>query len=252
METPQHDIDIPQEQEKKKRSPWLVVLIILLIMMMCCCITGAILCRGGAMLPDFLERYLRDVPGLENANEIWGLVEDIINDPDFDPGNFDPEDFLPEDFLEEEFDEFGNDQNLCSGLTGNLEMQVWVGPAAVVDLEPFGIGSVPFQVDYDQGSYLVQGEGRIDYEDELVKEWGTYTVFFNLLGVIDGFCIQNDDGAVLEITFDMTGYQEFVVDTDGQQEVFPKDLDYEFDYSFPVVEGSTESGEGWVLILHLD
>jgi len=97
METPQNDTNITQEQGKK-RSPWLVVLIILLIIMMCCCITGAVLCRGGAMLPDFLERYLRDVPGMENADEIWGLVEDIINDPDFDLGNFDPENFLPEDF----------------------------------------------------------------------------------------------------------------------------------------------------------
>lgn len=251
MEAPQTEAAVPQKQEKK-RSPWLVILVILLIVTMCCCLMGVVLCRGGALLPDFLGRYLDDIPGLENANEIWGMVEDIINDPDFDPGDINPEDFFPDDFLEEEYGEFGG-PNICDGLSGNFEMQILVGPAAVADLEPFGIGSVPFSTEYDQGSYLVQGEGTIDFEDELVASWGTYTVFFDMLGVVDGVCTQNDDGAVLDFTFFMTGHQEFVVNVTGlAPEVYPADFDHEFEYSFPVVDGVTESGEGWALILHLD
>jgi len=99
MDAPKNEASVPQERGKeRKRSPWLVVLIILLVTMMCCCITGAVLCWGGAMLPDFLAGYVEDIPGLEDTDNIWELIEEIINDPDFDPGDFDPEDFLPEDF----------------------------------------------------------------------------------------------------------------------------------------------------------
>ncbi len=208
---------------------------------------GAILCRGGAMLPDFLERYLRDIPGLEDGvNDIWGLFDEIINDPE----GFFPEGDLPE---MEEFFPGDSGENICDGLSGNFEMQVLVGPAEVADLEPFGIGSIPFSVEYDQGLYLVQGEGTIDFEDELEAVWGTYTVFFDMLGVIDGVCTQNDDGAVLDITFNMTGHQVFIVNAPGMMQAeYPQDFAHEFDYSFPVVDEATESGYGWALILHLD
>jgi len=246
METPQTETNIPQEQEtEKKRSPWLVIIIILLIMMMCCCIMGAILCRGGAMLPDFLERYLRDIPGLDDgANDLWGLVDEITKNP---------QDFFPGGGLPPEMEEFFPGSDICKELSGNFEMQILVGPAEVADLEPFGIGSIPFSVESDQGLYLVQGEGTIDFEDELEAVWGTYTVFFDMLGVVDGECTQNDDGAVLDIIFNMTGDQVFIVDAPGMMQTeYPKSFDYEFDYSFPVVDGATESGEGWALILHLD
>ena len=246
METPHTETNIPQEQEKgKKRSPWLVILIILLIMMMCCCIAGAVLCRGGAMLPDFLERYVDDIPGLEDGvNDIWGLFDEIIKDPDPVSPEGDPPKGVETIFP-------GSD--ICKGLSGNFEMQVLVGPAEVADLEPFGIGSIPFNVEYDQGLYLVQGDGTIDFEDQLEAVWGTYTVFFDMLGVIDGVCTPNDDGAVLDITFIMTGHQVFIVDAPGMMQAeYPQDFDHEFDYSFPVVDGATESGEGWALILHLD
>jgi len=248
METPQTEANIPQGQEKeKKRSPWLIVLLILLILMMCCCIGGAILCRGSNRLPDLLDRIITEVPGNESGEyDFWGLVEDIIDDPE----GFFPEGDLPE--LEEFFPEDSSDGSICNGLSGNFEMQILVGPAAVVELEPFGIGSIPFNVDYDQGLYLVRGEGTIDFEDQLEEVWGTYTVFFDMLGEIDGVCTDNDDGAVLDITFDMTGDQVFIVDSAGLQEEYPMSFDYEYEYSFPVEDGATESGEGWALILHLD
>jgi len=218
--------------------------IILLIMMMCCCIAGAVLCRGGAMLPDFLERYVDDIPGLEDGvNDIWGLFDEIIKDPDPLPPEGDP----PETGV------ISPSSNMCKGLSGNIEMQVLVGPAEAVDLTPFGIGSIPFSVESDQGSYLVQGEGTIDFEDQLEEVWGTYTVFFDMVGKVDGVCTQNDDGAVLDFTFNMTGHQVFIVDAPGMMQAeYPMDFDHEFDYSFPVVDGATESGYGWALILHLD
>jgi len=248
METPQTEVSVTQEGEKeKKRSPWLVILIILLIMMMCCCIMGAILCRGGAILPDFLESYMRDIPGLEDGdNDFWGLVDEIITNPD----RFIPDGDFPD--MEEFFPKDPSDGSICNGLSGNFEMQVLVGPAEAVDLTPFGIGSIPFSVESDQGLYLVQGEGTIDFEDQLEEVWGTYTVFFDMVGKVDGVCTQNDDGAVLDFTFYMNGHQVFIVDSFGLQSEYPMDFDHEFDYSFPVVDGATESGKGWAVILQLD
>lgn len=245
METPHTEANIPQEQEKeKKRSPWLVILIILLIMMMCCCIAGAVLCRGGAMLPDFLERYVDDIPGLEDGvNDIWDLFDEIIKDPDVFPPDGDPPKGVETIFP-------GSD--ICKGLSGNFEMQVLVGPSDAVGLEPFGIGFIPFSVEYDQGVYVVQGYGTIDYEDILEFQGGTFTVFFDMVGEVDGVCTQINDGGVMDFTFNMAGDQVFIVDSANGQTEYPKYFEHEFEYSFPVVDGATESGEGWALILHLD
>ena len=208
------------------------------------------------MLPDFLERYLEDIPGFEDGeNDIWGLVEDIINDPNFDPDDFIPWDFIPKGD-DPEMEEFlpgdPSDDSICEGLSGNFEMQVLVGPSEAVGLTPFGIGTIPFSVENDQGSYLVQGEGTIDYEDVLEFQGGTFTVFFDMVGEIDGVCTQIDDGGVMDFTFNMTGDQVFIVDSANGQTEYPKYFEYEFEYSFPVVDGATESGLEWALILHLD
>ena len=130
-------------------------------------------------------------------------------------------------------------------------MQILVGPSDAVGLEPFGVGFIPFTVELDQGLYLVNGVGTIDYEDVLEFQGGTFTVFFDMVGEIDGVCTQDDNGGVMDITFKMTGKQVFIVDSAFHEE-YPKSFDYEFDYSYPVVDGATESGEGWALILHLD
>jgi hypothetical protein len=254
MEAPQNETNIPQEQEnKKKRSPWLIVLLILLILMMGCCIIGAILCRGSRWIPDILDRYLRDVPGLESGElDFWGLVEEFADPENFDPDNFDPENFFPEDFLPEGSDDGVFNSNICNGLSGNFEMQILVGPSDAVGLEPFGVGFIPFTVEFDQDLYLVKGEGTIDYEDVLEFQGGTFTVFFDMLGKVDGVCTQEDNGGVLDFTFEMTGDQVFIVDTGNMQTEYPKSFEDEFDYSFPVVDGATESGNEWALILHLD
>jgi hypothetical protein len=81
--------------------------------------------------------------------------------------------------------------------------------------------------------------------------WGTYTVFFDMDGVIDGVCTQGDDGGILDITLEVTGEQMFVVDSVFYEE-YPWSGTHEFDFSFPVEDGAMESGEGWAFILHLD
>jgi hypothetical protein len=86
----------------------------------------------------------------------------------------------------------------------------------------------------------------------LEEEWGTYTVFFDMDGVIDGVCTQGDEGGVLDFTLHLDGKQKFVVDSPGLQGEYPWEGEHHFSYSFPVVDGATESGEGWALILHLD
>lgn len=241
METPTNTTEVSQEKEKK-RSPLLIIILILLLLMVGCCILGVIFCRGSAMLPDLLDRFTDyDFDSDSDFDDIWGLVEEF-GDLDKSKTPVFPElEYKPE-----------TGSSICEGLSGNFEMQVLVGPSDAVGLTPFGIGSIPFSVEFDQGLYLVQGEGKIDFEDELEEVWGTYTVFFDMLGEIDGVCTQDDNGGVMDITFKMTGDQVFIVDSPGLQEEYPKSFDYEFDYSFPVVDGATESGEGWALILHLD
>jgi hypothetical protein len=237
MDTAQTPPESTQENEKK-RSPWLIVIIILLFLMIVCCCIGAILCRGSARLqeymPDDIEEILRDLPNIDpNDENFWRLIETVVpelDDPDIVPGLI---------------------ENDCMGVSGEFEMQVLVGPAEVVGLEPFGIGSIPFTVEYDQGVYTVHGDGDIDYEDILEEVWGTYTVFFDMYGVVDGVCTQGDEGGILDITLNVSGEQMFVVDSAFYEE-YPSSGEHEFEFIIPVVDGAMESGEGWAFILHLD
>ncbi len=254
METPQKETNIPQEQEnKKKRSPWLVVLLILLILMMGCCIIGAILCRGSRRIPDILERYLRDVPGLESGElDFWGLVEEFADPENFDPENFDPENFFPEDFLPEDSDDNDLGPSICNGLSGNLEMQVLVGPADVVDLEPLGIGSIPLQVAPSAGEYQVSGYGTIDYQDQIDAVWGFYVVTFDSTAILNGLCIGDENSGVLEVTVLTEGEQLVQVFVGAEEWSYPWSGEYTFDLEFPIEDGAEVSGEGWAFVLHLD
>jgi hypothetical protein len=243
METPTNSTDVSQENEKK-RSPLLIIILILLLLLMGCCILGVIFCRGSSRLPDLIDRFTDydfDPDSDLDFDDFWGLVNEFgdlekTKTPVYlDPGE-EPE----------------TGPSICDGLSGNFEMQVLVGPAEVVGLEPFGIGSIPFAVELDGGTYLVHGEGAIDFEDVLEEEWGTYTVFFDMDGVIDGVCTQNDGGGVLDITIEVTGDQVFIVDSPGLHEEYPWSGTHEFDFTFPVEDGAIESGEGWALVLHLD
>ena len=68
-------------------------------------------------------------------------------------------------------------------------MQVLVGPADAVGLEPVAVGSVPFSVPSDHEPYAVQGGGSISYSDVLQKEWGTYEVTLDLQTTLSGECV---------------------------------------------------------------
>ena len=64
----------------------------------------------------------------------------------------------------------------CEALSGELEMQVLVGPSEAVGLEPYAVGEIPFSVVSEGGSYVVRGGGAISYQEVLEEEWGTFTV----------------------------------------------------------------------------
>lgn len=76
----------------------------------------------------------------------------------------------------------------CAGLTGKLELQLLVGPADAVRLEPFAVGQIPFSVVSNEEPYLVEGAGPITYENALEAVWGTYTVVFDADLAATGEC----------------------------------------------------------------
>ena len=83
MDTPEN-ATVSNEEPKQKRSPWLIIIIILLILMMGCCLIGAFLCRGSARLPDLLDGFITDIPGMESEEDFWGLVDELTREFDGD------------------------------------------------------------------------------------------------------------------------------------------------------------------------
>jgi hypothetical protein len=132
-------------------------------------------------------------------------------------------------------------------LSGSIEVQVLVGPAAAVGLEPFSIGSVPFSVSPGGPPYIVQGQGQIPYQDVLVADWGTYDVTLDLSISISGEC--GAEG--LELELNLSGSQMLEVTAEGFHGEYPWEGEYTFNLVFPLVEGSTVEGEGYIFILHL-
>ena len=139
----------------------------------------------------------------------------------------------------------------CDGLDGTIEVRVLVGPAEVVGLEPFAVGSVPFAVTTDQAPFVVQGSGPISYEDVLVQEWGTYEVTMNLDATVSGECADGPDGEILDLVVEVAGEQMVVVDAEGFYGEYPWKGTVSVPALFPLQEGATAEGEGWVLVLHL-
>jgi hypothetical protein len=252
METPQNETTLPAQQEQeKKRSPWLIILLILLVFLMGCCILGAILCRGSRRLPGVLERYLGDVPGLESGEvDFWGWVEDFTNDPK----SFNPQDYLPgeDEFFSADPGEMDQGLSLCSGLSGNLEMQVLVGPADVAGLEPLGIGSIPLAIEPSAGAYLVTGNGTIDYQNQLDEVWGFYVVSFDSTAILSGTCTADEVSGILEVIVVTEGEQLTQVFVGNDEWSYPWSGEYTFELEFPIEDGAVSSGEGWAFVLHLD
>lgn len=138
----------------------------------------------------------------------------------------------------------------CAGLSGEIEVRVLVGPAAAVGLEPFAVGSIPFAVTTGEEPYLVQGGGAISYADVLVEEWGTYEVTLDLQTTINGECLAGASGEELRVTLDMAGQQMLEVQAEGFYGEYPWAGEVSLDLSFPLVDGATVEGEGWVFVLH--
>ena len=139
----------------------------------------------------------------------------------------------------------------CEGLAGQLEVQVLVGPAEVVGLEPVAVGSVPFAVTSSEPPYLVQGQGPISYEATLQQAWGTYAVTMDLDTAVQGSCSGQAGGEQLDLTLEMTGEQLVEVKAEGFNGEYPWAGTYTRELTFPLEEGATAQGEGWVIVLHL-
>jgi hypothetical protein len=139
----------------------------------------------------------------------------------------------------------------CEGLAGQLEVQVLVGPADAVGLEPVAVGSVPFAVTTSLPPYLVQGQGPISYEATLQEEWGTYAVTLDLDIAVQGQCSGEAGSEQLDLTVEMTGEQLVEVDAEGFHGEYPWAGTHSLNLTFPLEEGATAQGEGWVLVLHL-
>ena len=243
MDTPTNTTEVSQEKEKK-RSPWLIVVIILLLFLVGCCILSVVFCMGSSRLPDLLDRYIDydfDPDSDFDFDDFWGLVDEF--------GDLDKSKTPVYPDVEEVPD---SGPSICDGLSGNLEMQVLVGPAEVVGLEPFGIGNIPFSVDTVAGSYVIDGGGTITFEDVLTEEWGFYTVYYDGEAVMSGACFGTEHSGTLNMVVETSGEQLIKVEAEGFQGEYPWTGTHDFDLSFPVEEGAIVSGEGWAFVLHLD
>lgn len=139
----------------------------------------------------------------------------------------------------------------CEGLTGQLEVQILVGPAEAVGLEPVAVGSVSFAVITSAPPYLVEGQGPISYEAILTQEWGTYEVTMSMENAVQGECLGEAGAEQLDLVLEMTGEQLVVVNAEGFHGEYPWAGTQSRDLSFPLEEGATAEGEGWAVVLHL-
>jgi hypothetical protein len=139
----------------------------------------------------------------------------------------------------------------CQGLGGTLEVQVLVGPAEAVGLEPVSVGDVPFAVTAQQPPYLVEGQAPISYEAVLEERWGTYTVSMDLELAVSGECTGDAGSERLDLILEMVGEQLVVVEAEGFQGEYPWSGSHSLNLSFPLQEGASAQGEGWVVVLHL-
>jgi hypothetical protein len=139
----------------------------------------------------------------------------------------------------------------CQGLAGQLEVQVLVGPAEAVGLEPVAVGNVPFSVTSSEPPYAVTGQGPIYYEAVLEREWGTYSVTMNMDNAVDGACSGEAGNEQLNLTLEMTGEQLVVVDAGGFHGEYPWSGTQSRPLAFPLEDGATAQGEGWAVVLHL-
>ena len=79
-----------------------------------------------------------------------------------------------------------------------------------------------------------------------------YEVTLDLRASISGEFAEGPDGPTLAMSIYMSGEQLVEVEADRFQGEYPWSGEVSLDLSFPVTDGATAQGEGWVLMLHLD
>lgn len=139
----------------------------------------------------------------------------------------------------------------CEDLAGDVEIQVLVGPAEAVGMEPQAVGNAPFSVVSSEPPYLVQGAGPISYEGVQVHDWGTYSVALEMDTTISGECTGAGGDETLHLILEASGEQMVVVDASGFQGEYPWSGTHSFDLTFPLVDGASVQGEGYAFVLHL-
>jgi hypothetical protein len=140
----------------------------------------------------------------------------------------------------------------CEGLGGSIEVQVLAGPAAVVGLEPYAVGEIPFSVAADGGKYKVQGSGPIAYEEVLEEAWGSYTVSLDLDITIDGECGEDAGSEALQMTITLSGNQMVEVRAMQFSGDYPWSGTAKIPATFLLEEGNSTEAEGWGFVLHLN
>jgi hypothetical protein len=135
-------------------------------------------------------------------------------------------------------------------LDGQLIVEVLVGPAEAVGLEPIEIAIVDFSVSSDE-PYVVQGSGASSSPPQVLsEEWGSFTVSFDMNFAVSGTCSE-EGGGMLQLELDMEGEQLVVVEADGFHGEYPWSGSHNFALNFPLQDGITHSGEGWNITLIL-
>ena len=68
---------------------------------------------------------------------------------------------------------------------------------------------------------------------------------------VSGECKGEAGSELLDLVLDMNGEQLVVVDAEGFHGEYPWSGAHTLNLSFPLQEGATAQGEGWVVVLHL-
>lgn len=142
--------------------------------------------------------------------------------------------------------------NRCESLRGSFDIQLLVGPADAVGLEPVAVGNIPFEIISSDGSYQLEGSKDIFYENVLAQEWGTYSVTFEMQLILSGTCQGEPGSETLSVEVMMSGDQMVEVDAGGFLQQYPWSGTHQNTLTFPLEEGAQASGEGWSLVLHLN
>ena len=154
-------------------------------------------------------------------------------------------------------------QTICAGLSAEIEIQLYLPYAAAVDLDPIAVGTIPLSINTEQQSYRVQGAGNISYDE--TQTWtfeeGTETaeVFLELDVSLEGVCVEDADGGVLQLSLDAVHQEEHGSTTcsnpgecNNSPVMGPEEQS--FILEFPIEDGATihrEDWTTWTFVIHL-